>query len=111
MRVFLGRMETEELTGAPGEGTDAVRRRVEKARQMQVPRGVLNGDLSSSALDGLPWERGAKQVLSYNLDRGNLTGRGYDRVRRVSRTLADLEGCEQVRDTHVLEALSYRVSV
>lgn len=111
VRVFLGRMETEELTGAPGEGTDAVRRRVEKARQMQAPRGVLNGDLSSSVLDGLPWERGAKQVLSYNLDRGNLTGRGYDRVRRVSRTLADLEGCEQVRDTHVLEALSYRVSV
>lgn len=111
VRVFLGRMETEELTGAPGEGSDAVRLRVERARRMQTPRAALNGDLSSSDLDALPWQRGARQVLSYNLDRGNLTGRGYDRVRRVSRTLADLEGCEQVRDTHVLEALSYRVSM
>ncbi|MCQ3803809.1 MAG: YifB family Mg chelatase-like AAA ATPase [bacterium] len=111
VRVFLGRMETEELTGAPGESTAAVRRRVEQARQMQIPRGALNGDLSSSDLDALPWDGGARQVLSYNLDRGNLTGRGYDRVRRVSRTLADLEGCELVTDTHVLEALSFRMSI
>lgn len=111
IRVFLGRIETEELTGAPGESSAAVRDRVEKARKMQYPRGVLNGDLSSSDLDALPWEKGARRVLSHNLDRGNLTGRGYDRVRRVSRTLADLEGSEQVRDVHVLEALSYRASI
>ncbi|MCE2526377.1 MAG: YifB family Mg chelatase-like AAA ATPase [Actinomycetia bacterium] len=111
VRVFLGRMETEELIGAPGESTAAVRRRVEQARQMQIPRGALNGDLSSSDLDALPWDGGARQVLSYNLDRGNLTGRGYDRVRRVSRTLADLEGCELVTDSHVLEALSFRMSI
>ena len=108
VRVFLGRMETGELTGAPGESSAAVAGRVEKAREMQVRRGALNGDLSSARLDSLAWSRGARRALSLNLDRGRLTGRGYDRVRRVSRTLADLEGCEQVRDGHVLEALSYR---
>lgn len=111
VRVFLGRMETEELTGAPGETSAAVRGRVTGAREMQYQRGVLNGDLSSSDLDALPWANAAKQVLSRNLDRGNLTGRGYDRVRRVSRTLADLEGSEQVGDFHVLEALSYRANL
>jgi len=111
VRVFLGRIETEELTGAPGESSKAVRDRVERARKMQYPRGVLNGDLSSSDLDALPWTEGARRVLSHNLDRGNLTGRGYDRVRRVSRTLADLEGSGQVRDVHVLEALSYRANL
>ena len=111
VRVFLGRMDADELTGAPGEPSQAVRRRVERARELQTQRGVLNGDLSLSALDALSWSKEAKRVLSGNLDRGNLTGRGYDRVRRVSRTLADLGEAEQVEDIHVLEALSYRAGI
>ena len=111
VRVFLGRMDADELTGAPGEPSQAVRRRVERARELQTQRGVLNGDLSSSALDALSWSKEAKRVLSGNLDRGNLTGRGYDRVRRVSRTLADLGEAERVEDIHVLEALSYRAGI
>ncbi len=108
VRVFLGRMETDQLTGAPGERSEAVRRRVARARKMQAARGVLNGDLSSAALDALAWSDDARGVLSGNLDRGILTGRGYDRVRRVSRTLADLEEADRVEAIHVLEALSYR---
>ena len=108
VRVFLGRMETDELTGAPGERSAVVRKRVESARAMQMGRGALNGDLSSSTLGSLPWSKEAKRVLTGNLDRGNLTGRGYDRVRRVSRTLADLGESERVEAIHVLEALSYR---
>lgn len=108
VRVFLGRMETDELTGAPGERSAVVRKRVESARAMQMGRGALNGDLSSSTLDSLPWSKEAKRVFTGNLDRGNLTGRGYERVRRVSRTLADLGESERVEAIHVLEALSYR---
>ncbi len=108
VRVFLGRMETEELTGAPGESSAVVRARVEKAREMQMARGAPNGDLSTSLLDKLPWSANAKKVLALNLDQGLLTGRGYDRVRRVSRTLADLEGSASVQKMHVLEALAYR---
>jgi magnesium chelatase family protein len=37
-----------------------------------------------------------------------LTGRGFDRALKVARTVADLEGSEQVRTEHLLEALSYR---
>lgn len=97
VRVFLERMDTDELTGASGEPSQAVRQRVERARDIQAQRGVLNGDLSTSALDALSWSKEARRVLSGNLDRGNLTGRGYDRVRRVSRTFADLGESEQVR--------------
>lgn len=111
VRVFLGRMETEEMTGGPGEGSTEVRRRVQVARERQLSRGKLNGDLAPSDLESLPWSTGARRVLARNLDRGNLTGRGYDRVRRVSRTLADLEGSEPVRAAHVLEALAYRASL
>ena len=108
VRVFLTRMETGEMTGGPGEGSAEVRRRVRTARERQLARGKLNGDLSPSDLESLPWSTGARRVLASNLDRGALTGRGYDRVRRVARTLADLEGSEPVRTGHVLEALAYR---
>ncbi len=111
VRVFLGRMETDELTGAPGETSAAVGGRVEQARRRQVARGALNGDLTSSRLDALSWSEPAKKALSRNLDQGLLTGRGYDRVRRVSRTLADLEGSTPVRKAHVLEALAYRAGL
>ena len=111
VRVFLGRMETDEMTGGPGEASANVRGRVQTARERQLSRGRLNGDLSPSDLESLPWSAGAKGVLAGNLDRGNLTGRGYDRVRRVSRTLADLEGSEPVRTRHVLEALAYRANL
>ena len=111
VRVFLGRMETEKLTGRPGEPSEAVRERVERAREAQIRRGGLNGDLSSGALDSLSWSGQARRVLAHNLDRGNLTGRGYDRVRRVARTLADLGDSEQVEGGHVLEALSYRSDI
>lgn len=84
---------------------------MEQARRRQVARGALNGDLTSSRLDALPWSEQAKKALSRNLDQGLLTGRGYDRVRRVSRTLADLEGSTPVRKAHVLEALAYRAGL
>lgn len=111
VRVFLGRMETGEMTGGPGEGSAEVRRRVLMARERQWARGGLNGDLPPSELEALSWSAGARRVLAGNLDRGALTGRGYDRVRRVSRTLADLEGSAPVRSGHVLEALAYRASL
>ena len=69
--------------------------------------GVFGGDGRGDPPSG---QRGSP-VLAHNLDRGNLTGRGYDRVRWVARTLADLGDSEQVEGVHVLEALSYRSEI
>jgi magnesium chelatase family protein len=52
--------------------------------------------------------RGPKQLLVAACRRLGLTARGYDRVRRVARTLADLEACELVHERHLAEAVQYR---
>ena len=51
---------------------------------------------------------GGRALLAEATERMRLTARGYHRVLRVARTLADLEGAEGVRRLHVAEALSYR---
>ena len=50
----------------------------------------------------------AKQTLEKNFDKFNLTGRGYNRVLKVARTIADLEESEKINEYHILEALQYR---
>ncbi len=98
----------ERLDGAPGEATGAVRARVMEARGRQRQRGSLNRDLTGSRLDSLPATAAAGRALAKAVDGGLVTGRGYDRVRRVARTVADLDGSEAIDESHVAEALTFR---
>ncbi len=78
------------------------------ARARQQARGIINRDLPRSLLDSLSWDEEAIGLLRAAVERIGLTGRGWDRVRRVARTVSDLEGCEAVRGDHVAEALALR---
>ena len=109
LQVAVPRLDPADLGGPEGEPSAAVRERVAAARLLQVRRGTLNRSLSRHDLDGVPWHPSATALLRAAADRLALTARGWDRVRRVARTLADLAGGEAVGEAQVAEALSLRV--
>jgi len=106
--IRVSRPAAEAVAGPPGEESAVVRGRVETARDRQWVRGSLNRDLSRDALDGGEFSSESGGLLRAAVDTGRLTARGYDRVRRVARTIADVEGVDEVSDGHVAEALALR---
>ena len=97
LRIHVGRPEVSDLFDAPpGESSVEVRRRVDQARAIARDRGVAsNSELRDDALDQLaPLDPDAKNLFSHSIAEGRLTARGFQRVRRVALTLADLAGQE-----------------
>jgi len=93
LRVHLSRPSTSELTSAVrGESTEEVSERVAVAHRRAYERqGCVNSRISGDMLNEVaPLSDDALAILKHKLDDGTLTGRGYHRVRRVARTLADL---------------------
>ncbi len=92
-----------------GEGTAEVASRVAGARERQGARGTRNARLRGGALRracGL--DAAAREVLSRAAQRLGLSARAHDRILRVARTIADLEGAARVEARHLLEAVQYR---
>ncbi len=104
------------LAGSKGESSAEVAKRVAKARELQKLRFSLlrmrertNSELTGETLHNfvIPDDKG-KKMLEQATERLRLSMRGYTRVLRVARTIADLEQSENVSHSHVSEALTYR---
>ncbi|VAW04255.1 MG(2+) CHELATASE FAMILY PROTEIN / ComM-related protein [hydrothermal vent metagenome] len=104
MRIRVERLTAAEMMSERGESSQDVRRRVMAARAVQRARSILNRDLTRDELDGLPVSIGGNIVLRRVADQDTMTARGWDRIRRVARTLADLDGLDVVDTEHVSEA-------
>lgn len=99
---------------ADGERSQSIAKRVLTARQLQETRFrqtniATNSDLKGDAMDQLcVLSEDAKTYLQAAAEKLNLTARGYHRVMRVARTIADLEQLEGLERHHVGEAISFR---
>ncbi len=115
LRVAVDRPHVDDLLADEhGETSASVAERVERARQIALERsGCLNSMLTADLLDEhAALTRPAMQLVRSQLERGRLTGRGYHRIRRVARTIADLQGdMGSVDEQHVAAALALRIGV
>jgi magnesium chelatase family protein len=114
LAVALARPDVDQLLGgSPGESTAAVASRVQVARDQARRRGLRhNAAMASSALDEMaPLAPDARDLLERRLRNGSLSARGLHRVRKVARTIADLdEAGETVGVRQVAKALQLRAA-
>ena len=102
--------ETLRASSPPGERSESVAVRVQKARVLQLERaGVCNARLAGEALEEhCKLDEKSLAMLEAAVDRFRLSARAYQRVRRVARTIADLSATGTIAPTHIAEALSLR---
>lgn len=104
----------ELRTSSPGETSAAIRGRVEAARAAQRQRFgssriTCNARMTHSQLrQHCTIDRAMGDTLQHAMEQLALSARAYDRILKVSRTIADLAGRERIEATHLLEAIQYR---
>ena len=114
MHVLVDAVSYREFFGAgKSESSALVRQRVVHARNLQRTRsgeGALNASMSQSALDKVaPVDESMLSIIEEAIEKNGLSTRAINRLRKVSRTIADLAGESQVNAEHLSEALSFRV--
>jgi magnesium chelatase family protein len=111
LTVAVAAMPARELSDAAGgEASAGIRARVVAARACQLARtGVLNATLQGRRLRAVTaLDPAARRMLDAALVKLALSARGHDRVLRVARSIADLEGSEAIEAGHLAEALQFR---
>lgn len=111
LQIEVPDVPSDDLTRVScGEGSSAIRARVQKARQQMTARqGRENARLTTRETDRYcaPDKEGAT-LLKQAISRLGLSARGYHRILKVARTIADLAGLPKLVATHIAEAIQYR---
>ena len=115
LHIEVEPVEFEDLSAAGrSESSAEIRKRVQRARDLQAQRFqgthiVCNAQITADLRDTFcPMDDAAKQLLHDAFDRLGLSGRAYDRILKVARTIADLAECETIGKSHIAAAVQYR---
>ena len=116
IQIEVSPVEFDDISSTtPAESSADIRKRVIKAREIQTERfrgvkGVhCNAQMNSALLReyAQPDEKGLARLRDA-MERLNMSARAYDRILKVARTIADLDGSTDVKQHHIAEAINYR---
>lgn len=116
LHVDVPAVNYKELrTESGGESSAAIRQRVEEAREVQLQRFATEPEVSCNADMGTRlvakhcWlDRRCDRLLEEAMDTLNFSARAHDRILKVARTLADLDGQIDLQEVHLMESIQYR---
>ena len=116
IQIEVPRLTTDELlnTNIKTESSEQIRERVIKARKIQTERYKDYPILTNSQLTAeyikifCKLDEKSENLLRGAISKFNLSGRSYDRILKLARTVADLSGSENIDSSHVAQALQYR---
>lgn len=118
MWVEVAKVDYDALTDTQGRGEDThdIKKRVERAREKQKERtraynirATTNAELSpKDIVSHIHLDEKVKDTLNMGAKQFDLSARGYHRIIRLARTIADLDDKEHIEEKHILEALQYR---
>jgi magnesium chelatase family protein len=116
IHIEVPAVKFKELSGEPtGENSTVIRERVNSARKIQLERFKKEKHMFCNAhMDSrdirkyCPIDESSKELLRMAITRLGLSARAYDRILKVSRTIADLENQKEILPQHISEAIQYR---
>ena len=115
LRIPVRQLSESELLKAPcGESSSVIRQRVCNARKIQEERYAAYGFFCNSQLTPKTLQQfcslsaSGEKLLKDAISRFKLSPRAYTRLLKVARTIADLDGCTELKDEHIFESINYR---
>lgn len=115
LHIEVDSVEYDDLQSTREEETSAqIKERVNKAREIQIERfkgtKIYNNASMTNKLctKYCQLDDECKYLMRMAFDTYNLTARANNRILKVARTIADLEGSDNIKSSHIIEAISYR---
>jgi magnesium chelatase family protein len=115
IHIEVPKVDFKTLSGAEtGESSSTIRERVNRARERQAHRfqgkeHSTNSTMSTADIrEHCALDKESRQLMKQAFDTLGLSARAHDRILKVARTIADLDGAEQISASHIAEAIRYR---
>ena len=112
LQISVGTLAYNDLESGPRSMTsEQMYQKVAKAHALQKIRnkGILNGLLTPEQIKAhCVLGDGSKRIIELAFEKLHLTMRGYNKVLRIARTIADIEGFQDIQEPHLKEAFMYR---